>query len=59
MAEVEIKAEKDSMGRYARHPLRTAGTAFLAGALFGVSMMGARGSQQKSGLQKFIDQLGL
>lgn len=59
MAEANIEIETEDMGTMSRHPLRTAGTAFLAGAFVGMSLFGVKKSQEKSSFQKFIDQLGL
>jgi hypothetical protein len=46
----------EDLGKYARHPLRTAGTAFLVG--IGAGMMASKARKHnRSALQKFFDQL--
>jgi hypothetical protein len=47
----------EELGKYARHPLRTAGAAFLAGSVMGLGVMAAKKNQHRGSLQKFLDQL--
>ena len=56
MAEAQDQIE--DLGKYARHPRRTAGTAFLIGV--GAGLMAAKmRKQNKSSLQKWMDQFGM
>lgn len=53
------EADED-IGKYARHPRRTAGAAFLMGVGAGMLAAKMRNDQKpKNGFQKIIDQLGL
>ncbi len=55
MAEDEV----EDIGKLAHHPLRTAGMAFIAGAMAGMSMVGAKKAREKSAFQKFMDRLDI
>lgn len=50
--------QTDDIGRYAKHPLRTMGAAFLAGTMLGM-MAAKQQNHNKTSLQKFLDQLGM
>lgn len=50
-------ANNDDIGKYARHPRRTAGSAFLIGTALGASVMAVKKSHEKNALQKLIDQI--
>ncbi len=55
-----IKEEIDQMddtGTMSRHPIRTAGSAFLIG--MGAGMMASKMRKEKSSWQKFMDQIGM
>lgn len=41
----------------ARHPIRTLGAAFMAGAVVGMGMAKAKKESSKPGWQKFLDKL--
>lgn len=47
----------EDIGKFARHPLRTMGGAFAAGATWGAGMMMAKHRREKSPLQKFMDRI--
>lgn len=47
------------LGKYARHPRRTAGAAFLIGMGAGMMAAAKTNHRPKSRVQKFMDQLGL
>lgn len=50
----------EDIGKYARHPRKTAGAAFIMG--LGAGMIAAKFIEEqkpKSGIQKIFDQLGL
>jgi hypothetical protein len=51
--------QNDDIGRYARHPLRTAGSAFLVGTAIGAGLVAskARREHNKNPLKKFMDQV--
>lgn len=52
---------QEDIGKYARHPRKTAGAAFLMG--LGAGMLAAKiksdRSNSKTGIQKLMDQLGI
>jgi hypothetical protein len=55
-----VKEELNEMadnGKLSRHPVRTAGTAFLLG--IGAGMMAASMRKEKSSWQKFMGQIGM
>jgi hypothetical protein len=47
----------EDMGKYARHPRRTAGAAFLMGTALGAGMMVGKMKRNKTPFQKFMDRL--
>jgi hypothetical protein len=49
--------QSDDIGRFARHPLRTMGAAFLVGSTMGAGMMAAKKHREKTPAQKFLDRL--
>ena len=51
--------QKEQLGKYARHPMRTAGTAFLIGTAVGASMMAGMKDTHKSPIEKIMDRLGI
>lgn len=50
--------QSEDLGKYARHPRRTAGAAFLMGMGAGMMAAAKRNHKPKSSVQKFMDQLG-
>jgi Spy/CpxP family protein refolding chaperone len=46
------------IGKYAKHPRRTAVGAMLIGTALGAGMMAAKNHRSKSPMQKFIDKMG-
>jgi uncharacterized membrane-anchored protein YhcB (DUF1043 family) len=57
MAKANISNEED-MGKYARHPRRTAGSALLIGTAIGASIMAMKKNREKNSVQKLMDKLG-
>jgi len=49
--------QTEDIGKYARHPRRTAGTAFLMGTAIGASIMAAKMQKDKSSFQRFMDKI--
>jgi len=49
--------EDVDIGKYARHPRRTAGGAFIIGSMIGASLMAAKKMRQKTAMQKFMDRM--
>lgn len=45
----------EDIGKYARHPRRTAGTAFLMGTAIGAAFMAMKQKREKSFFDKIID----
>lgn len=45
----------EDIGKYARHPRRTAGTAFLMGTAIGAALMAMKQKRDKSFFEKIID----
>lgn len=50
--------QSENLGKYARHPRRTAGAAFLIGMGAGMMAAAKKSHRPKTGIQKFMDQLG-
>ncbi len=59
MAEIqtEVETRDKDIGKYAKHPLRTMGGAFLVGTAVGVGVTAAKKHSRRNSLQKFLDQL--
>jgi uncharacterized membrane protein YidH (DUF202 family) len=49
--------QSEDIGKYARHPRRTAGGAMLIGTAVGAGMMAAKNRRNKSMMQKFMDRM--
>jgi hypothetical protein len=54
-SENDIKSE--DIGKYARHPKRTAAGAMLIGSAIGAGMMMKKNSRAKTPMQKFMDRM--
>jgi hypothetical protein len=50
--------QSEDIGKYARHPRRTAAGAMLIGSAIGAGMMAAKKQRAKTPMQKFIDKMG-
>jgi hypothetical protein len=49
--------KSEDIGRYARHPRRTAAGAMLIGSAIGAGMMMKKNSRAKTPMQKFMDRM--
>lgn len=49
--------KSEDLGKYARHPRRTAMGAFIIGSAIGASMMAAKKQREKNPIQKFMERM--
>jgi formate/nitrite transporter FocA (FNT family) len=49
--------QREDIGKFARHPLRTMGGAMMVGAAMGASLMAAKNHQSKTPMQKFMEKM--
>jgi uncharacterized membrane protein YidH (DUF202 family) len=49
--------QSDDIGKYARHPKRTAAGAMLIGTALGAGMMAAKKHQNQTPMQKFMNKM--
>jgi hypothetical protein len=54
---IEETIDEINSGRMSRHPIRTAGSAFLIG--LGAGMMATKMRKEKTPFQQFMDKLGM